>query len=94
VTGVSYGSYGLPVTFAGILWTVSVAWAGVGCYINGRRCGRVHCKIDGVLLPLLCIAGALNILGVVSFSWDAFWGAFFVILLVSFLPEFTWKKYS
>jgi len=93
-TSIVYGRGILPATFAGILWTASVAWAGVGCFINGRRCGRVHCKIDGVLFPVLSIAGALNVLALVSFSWTIFWGVFLLILLASFLPEWSWKKYS
>jgi hypothetical protein len=93
-TSVAYGSHALASASAGILWTFSVAWAGVGCYINGRSCGRVHCKIDGILLPALSVAGALNVLAVVSFSWSAFWGVFLLILFASFLPELFWKRYS
>jgi hypothetical protein len=66
----------------------------VGCYINGRSCGRVHCKIDGILLPALSVAGVLNVLALVSFSWSAFWGAFLLILFASFLPELFWKRYT
>ncbi len=84
----------LPLTFAGILWTTAVAWMGVGCFINGLRCGRVHCRIDGVLFPLLSVAGALNALRVISFSWNAFLGVFLLILIASFVPEWTWGKYS
>ena len=91
---VAYGSYGLSLELAGVLWTASVAWVGVGCYINGRLCGRVHCRIDGILLPPLSVAGALNLLGLISFSWSDFWVAFAIILVASFVPEFTWKRYS
>jgi hypothetical protein len=90
----AYQASALSLVFTGILWTGSVAWAGVGCFINGRSCGRVHCTIDGVLLPLLSIAGALNVLSIVSFSWGLFWTAFLAILVLSFVPEFIWKKYT
>ena len=94
VTFAANGAHLLPPAAAGILWTFSVAWVGVGCYINGRSCGRVHCKIDGVLFPLLSVAGGLNVLAVVSFSWGVFWDVFLVVLLASFLPELFWKRYA
>jgi hypothetical protein len=90
----AYQASALSVTEAGTLWTFSVAWAGAGCFINGRTCGRVHCRIDGILLPLLAIAGLLNVLAIVSFSWSLFWIVFLGILAVGFIPEFLWKKYS
>jgi hypothetical protein len=62
--------------------------------INGRSCGRVHCRIDGILFPPLSIIGALNVLSVISFDWNLFWLAFIIILIGSFVPEWTWKKYS
>jgi hypothetical protein len=77
-----------------LIWVVGVAWAGVGCFLNGRSCGRVHCRIDGILLPLLSIAGVLNVVSVVSFDWNLFWLAFILILSASFVPELTWKKYA
>jgi len=90
----AYGASVLSLTARGVLWVIAVAWAGVGCLINGRSCGRVHCRIDGILFPLLGIVGALNVLSVVSFDWNLFWLAFVVILVGSFVPEWTWKKYS
>jgi len=54
----------------------------------------VHCRIDGILLPILGIAGVLNILSVFLFSWNVFWLVFFAILIASFVPEWTWKRYS
>jgi hypothetical protein len=77
-----------------ILWVTAVAWIGVGCFINGRSCGRVHCRIDGVLFPALSVLGALNILNLISFSWNLFWLVAFAGLVVSFVPEWTWKRYS
>src|SRR5690242_20257816 len=64
--------------------TLSVAWIGIGCFLNGRSCGRVHCLIDGVGFPALAVVGALGVLSVVAMSWGLFWLAFFAILAVSF----------
>ena len=36
----------------------------------------------------------MNVLSVVSFDWNLFWLAFIVILVGSFVSEWTWKKYS
>lgn len=83
----------LSVAETGWLWTLSVTWAGVGCIANGRSCGRVHCKIDGVAFPLLGLAAALNTLSVITFSWSSFWLVFIIILVGSFVPELVWKKY-
>ncbi len=90
----AYGASLLSLTARGIFWVAAVAWAGIGCLINGRSCGRVHCRIDGILFPLLSIVGALNVLSIVSFDWNLFWLAFAVILVGSFVPEWTWRKYS
>ncbi len=92
--GAAYGAFVISLTARGVLWVIAVAWAGTGCFINGRSCGRVHCRIDGILFPLLSIIGALNVLSVISFDWNLFWFAFIVILIGSFVPEWTWKKYS
>ncbi len=92
--GAAYGASVVSLTARGALWVTAVAWAGIGCLINGRSCGRVHCRIDGILFPLLGIVGALNVLSFISFDWNLFWLAFFVILVGSFVPEWTSKKYS
>jgi hypothetical protein len=91
---IAYGESLLSLTARGVIWVVAVAWTGTGCLINGRSCGRVHCRIDGILFPVLAIEGGLNVLTVISFDWNLFWLAFVVILVGSFVPEWTWKKYS
>ena len=92
--GIASGESVLSLTARNILWVVAAAWAGTGCLINGRSCGRVHCRIDGIAFPLLAIVGALNVLSFISFYWNLFWLAFLLILVGSFVPEWTWKKYS
>ncbi|MGI0083727.1 MAG: hypothetical protein ACREBQ_01460 [Nitrososphaerales archaeon] len=93
-TSAAYNVYALSTTFAGILWTFSVAWIGIGCFMNARYCGRVHCMIDGILFPLLAFVGVLNVLSIVSFSWNLFSGIFLAILIMSFVPELAWRKYA
>ena len=84
----------LSATATGALWVLSIAWIGTGCYINGRSCGRVHCKIDGIAFPALTIIGILDLLGIVSFNWSLYLLAFLIILAASFVPELAWKKYT
>ena len=84
----AYGASVLSITARGVLWVAAVAWSGTGCLINGRSCGRVHCRIDGILFPILSIVGALNVLSVISFNWNLFWLAFLIILVASFVPEY------
>ncbi len=91
--GDAYQQGGLSLTATGLLWALSVGWIGVGCFINGRSCGRVHCRIDGFLFPPLAVVGTLNALSIVSFSWNLYWLVFTAILVASFVPEFTWKRY-
>jgi hypothetical protein len=69
-------------------------WIGVGCVINARHCGRVHCRIDGILFPLLSVVGLLNVIGIVSLSWNVYWLVFLLILGASFIPELVWKRYA
>jgi hypothetical protein len=70
--GIAYGNSMISLTARGILWVTAVAWAGTGCLLNGRSCGRVHCRIDGIVFQLLAIVGGLNVLSVISFDWNLF----------------------
>lgn len=83
----------LSFVAAGLLMTFSVAWIGIACYINGRRCGRAHCVIDGYLLPLLAVLGVLNVAGVTAISWQSYLNIFALIVVLSFVPECFGAKY-
>ena len=88
------GSHILSLAGAGVLWTLATAWIGIGCVINARHCGRVHCRIDGVLFPILSLVGLLNVVGILSLNWNVYWAIFLAILAASFVPEVFWKKYA
>lgn len=90
---VGEGAGWFSLQIAGLLWGVGTVWIGVICYINGKRCGRTHCKILGVLFPLLGIVGILIAFGLVPISWNIYWIIFWVVLILSFVPEFFGKKY-
>jgi len=84
-----YNGHQLSFTIAGIILTVATLWIGAACYVNGRHCGRLHCKIDGILLPLLSLAGLLNLLHTpgFAFSWAAYTNVLAVIVVLSFVAE-------
>ena len=94
VSSYAYGHAFLTVTEAGIFWTISVTWIGIGCFLNGRSCGRVHCLIDGIGFPALAVIGAFGVLSVLAINWSLFWLAFLAILAASFGAEFVWGRYS
>lgn len=93
VANASWNGNQLPSPIMGILLTLATAWIGAACYVNGRRCGRVHCTIDGYALPLLSLAGLLNLLGLFAFNWNTYTLVFGLIVLLSFVPEFFGKRY-
>jgi cation transport ATPase len=84
-----YNGHRLSFSMAGILLTVATLWIGAACYVNGRHCGRLHCKIDGILLPLLSLAGLLNLLHttIFTFSWAAYTNVLAVIVVLSYVAE-------
>jgi len=47
--GIAYGESVISLTARGVVWVVAVVWAGTGCLINGRSCGRVHCRIEDMI---------------------------------------------
>ena len=94
VTSYAYGASYLSVTEAGAFWTLAVAWIGMGCFINGRLCGRVHCNHPRDSASRIEHRGVLNVLSVISITWSGFWVTFLVILLASFVFEWYWGRYS
>jgi hypothetical protein len=76
-----------------ILWSTSLALAGVLCVINAARCGRLHCYITG---PFFLAASVLSILrgtGVISLSWTALGIGIVLATAFAYAPEFVLGKY-
>jgi copper chaperone CopZ len=55
------------------VWAGALVWAGTGCFINSRRCGRLHCHITGPLWGVGGVAVCLHGLGIAPIrgSWIA-----------------------
>lgn len=89
----TWQAHRLPAPAAGLLFTVSTLSIGIACYVNGRRCGRTHCMIDGYLLPPLGVLGLLNLVGVLSIKWQTYLTIFLLIVIASFVFECCGGKY-
>jgi hypothetical protein len=75
------------------LWPIAFAWAGVGCMVNARHCGRVHCTFTGPLYLLLAALGLGQALGLFAIGWGWFWLSAAIGTLLSFVPEWKGRKY-
>jgi hypothetical protein len=43
-----------------VIWIVALAWMGVACILNARRCGRTRCRFTGpyylsMIIPVLSL---------------------------------------
>lgn len=84
-----------PVT--AFVWTVALAWMGLGCVLNARRCHRRHCYFSGPILLVGAAVVALLGLGVLSLGPNGLGLALRAttgLVLLSFLPELIWGRYA
>ena len=86
----------LPVRTAAIVWAVAFLWMGAACLANALRCHRLHCYISGpvFLLGAACatlFAAGAKFLG--AHTSDNIVSATLLLVLLSFVPEFIWRKY-
>ena len=106
----TYGwAWGLPIAalVAGLLvavparagiWTVALAWMGVACILNARRCGRTHCRFTGpyylaMILPVLALGSGIVSVGLYG------WLALAALILgggkiIWWATERAWGKFS
>jgi len=65
-----------PLLRAGI-WSTMLAWMGIACIINARRCSRTHCRFTGpylLLMAVLVIAHAAGVLPMGTHGWTLLGG--------------------
>jgi hypothetical protein len=67
---------GLLASFAvrTTIWTVALAWMGVACILNAKRCGRTHCRFTGpyylaMIVPVVVLGTSLVSAG--PYAWLA-----------------------
>lgn len=61
-----------PVPARASVWVVALAWMGIACILNSRRCRRTHCRYTGpyyltMIVPVLFFA----VMPVGFFGWLA-----------------------
>ena len=78
---------------AGVLLTFGAAWFGITCLVNALRCGRIHCWIDGTILPAWSVAGGLIVLGLIPLSLNTFAQVIWGVVLLSFIVEWVAGPY-
>ncbi len=80
------------------IWAIALAWMGLACLSNAKRCGRTHCRYTGpyyllLIIPVMMLGTGL--LPPVSYGW---WVLGLAILLggkvVWWLTEMRWGKYT
>jgi hypothetical protein len=79
------------------VWAVLFAWMATGCVLNALRCHRVHCYISGPVLLLGAIFAALATTGVIepgARTFSLVINGTLLLALLSFAPEFLWKRYA
>ena len=37
----------IPIPIRAVAWTIALAWMGIACILNAKRCGRTHCRYTG-----------------------------------------------
>ena len=87
-----------PVLVRTAIWTVALIWMGTACILNGKRCGRTHCRFTGpyylaMIVPVLALG-----LGVTSVGLDA-WAVLGVVIILGgkinwWATERAWGKFS
>jgi len=87
--------------FVGLAWRDKLAWfwipafliMGIGCLVNARRCGRLHCYFTGPVFVLAAIYVALAAANVVPLRPRAFLVIMCAIAMFACLPELPLGKY-
>ena len=88
----------VPSTPRAVIWSTALAWMGVACIVNARRCGRTHCRYTGpfylaMIAPVIVLGSGLVSAGL--YGWLLV-GAVIMVSgkLVWWLTEREWGKYS
>jgi len=69
-----------------VVWTLSFIVGGVACFVNARRCGRLHCFLTGpvyLLAALTSLLYGLHILPLGQHGWNRILGTAAVASLIA-----------
>ena len=80
------------------IWIAALAWMGLACIFNSRRCGRTHCRYTGPFYLLAIVPVALLGLGYIPGGLAAWIALGAIVVLGSkaiwWLSERAWGRYS
>ncbi len=87
--------------FVGLNWNAARPWLwipallvmGIGCVVNARRCGRLHCYLTGPLFLLAAIYVALSETSLVPLRPGIFLFVVFAIAMLACLAELPLGRY-
>lgn len=80
------------------VWFLALAWMGIACILNARRCGRVHCRYTGPFYLALTIP--LLLLGTGTYQSEIYaWIVLGVLsvfggVLITWTTETAWGRYE
>lgn len=81
-----------------VIWSAALAWMGLACLANARRCGRRHCYLTGPFFLILAAAGPVHDLAWLPLGGDRWLWLFAVLALglpaLWVLPERIWGRYA
>ena len=80
------------------VWSISLAWMGIACLANAKRCGRRHCHYTGPFFLLMAVATLLHGGGIVSLGPHGWWWLGSILIIIGYgvlwyLPERLWGKF-
>ena len=80
-----------------LVWLVALAWMGIACLANARRCGRMHCLFTGPFFLIMAVLATLHGFEVVWLG-ESGWAILGPAVLVggvalTVVPEKLWGKY-
>lgn len=79
------------------VWAGALAWMGVSCLLNARRCGRLHCYLAAPILLTGALLSMLLGLGAISLGphgVNNLISATFGLALLSYVPELFLGRYA
>jgi hypothetical protein len=80
------------------IWLIALAWMGVACIANGRRCRRTHCRYTGpfylaMIAPVFALGSGAVSVGI--YGWLLLGAIIFAGgKLVWWLTERKWGRFS
>ena len=75
------------------LWISALLVMGIGCVVNARRCGRLHCYVTGPIFLVATIYVELSAINLVPLRPGIFLFVVFAIAMLACLAELPFGRY-